>query len=142
MKRPPFKILPSTQSVYRRGGRFVTAGRTSFVWETLVMAAACNVPGPHEIRRGTGPWYRIDLTVAEAEAALDPKDDAFGRRRVERARRFRSKAPWTADVERRCAELRALTTGRNLTIAERDELRTLRRIEIAEATRRRREMYR
>jgi hypothetical protein len=49
--------------------------------------------------------------------------------------------PWTADVERRLANLRALT-GRDLTIAERDELRTLRRIEIAEATRRRREMYR
>lgn len=91
MIRPPFKILPSVGGNYRRGGKLIVSGRLSFCWENLVQAIASGVPGPHEIRRKKGPWYLIDLTVEEAEQALDPNDDVFGRRRVNRARRFRQR---------------------------------------------------
>jgi hypothetical protein len=91
MKRPPFKIVGSTHSTYRRDGRFITSGRTSWVWEQLVIAIASGVPGVHEIQRGDGPWHRIDMTVEEAEQALNPRNDFFGRRRVARARQFRNR---------------------------------------------------
>lgn len=90
MKRPPFKILPSRGGTYRRDGKFIVGGRLSFCWENLVLAIASGIKGVHEIRRENGKWYQIELTIEEAEQALDPKGDFFGRRRVERARRFRS----------------------------------------------------
>lgn len=93
MKRPPFKIEASTQGAYKRGGKFVTGGRTSWCWENLVMAIASGVEGPHMIRRGNGPWHLITMTVDEAEQALNPHNDFFGRRRVTRARRHRERKP-------------------------------------------------
>lgn len=87
--RPPFLILPSKGGVYRRNGRFVVGGRLSFCWETLVMAIACDVQGPHEIRREDGPWYPIEMTIEQAEQALNPNGNFFGERRVRRARNFR-----------------------------------------------------
>lgn len=90
MKRPPFKLLPSIGGVYRRDGKFVCGGRLTFCWENLVQAIASGVGTTHEIRRKSGPWYVIDMTVDEAEQALNPHDDFFGRRRVARARRFRA----------------------------------------------------
>ena len=93
MKRPPFKIRGDISGVYRRDGKFITAGRLTWCWENLVMAIASGLTGPHEIRRGqNGPWYRIDLTVEEAEQTLDPNDDFFGKRRVARARKFRERS--------------------------------------------------
>jgi putative component of toxin-antitoxin plasmid stabilization module len=91
-RRPPFKILPSRRGDYRRDGKWRTGGRLSFVWECLVMDAACGIEGVKEIRFNEGPWYRIELTVEEAEAALDPKGDSFGHRRVNRARQFRHRS--------------------------------------------------
>lgn len=91
LSRPPFQILPSKGGVYRRNGRFIVGGRLSFCWETLVMAIACGVEGPHEIRRERGPFYTIEMTVAEAEQALNPNGDYFGERRISRARNFRAR---------------------------------------------------
>lgn len=91
MKRPPFKILPSVRGTYRRDGKFVVGGRLSWAWENLVVAIASGIDGDHEIRRNNGPWYRIEMTVEEAEAALDPEGTFFGRRRVARARKFRAR---------------------------------------------------
>lgn len=53
------------------------------------MAIACNIDGSHEIRRDGGPWHEIAMSIPEAESALNPKNDHFGRARVKRARRFR-----------------------------------------------------
>lgn len=91
MKRPPFRILPSVGGQYRRDGKLVVGGRLSFAWENLVMAIACGLEGVHEIRRERGPWYRIEMTVEEAEQTLDSSGDFFGRRRVARARAFRAR---------------------------------------------------
>lgn len=91
MLRPPFKILPSVSGQYRRDGKHVVGGRLSFVWENLVTAIACGIEGTHEIRRASGRWYKITMSVEEAEQALDPNDDFFGKRRVARARKFRAK---------------------------------------------------
>lgn len=92
MKRPPFKILPSVAGSYRRDGKWVCGGRLSFCWENLVQAIASGVGTTHEIRRKDGPWYRIEMTVNEAEQALNPNHDFFGARRVARARRFRDRS--------------------------------------------------
>lgn len=97
-KRPPFKILPSVGGVYRRDGKFIVGGRLSFAWETLVMAIASGVEGTHEIRRNNGPWYEITMTVEEAEAALNPRGNFFGERRVARARAFRNRNHTTKEA--------------------------------------------
>mgnify|MGYP000049963651 CR=1 FL=1 len=91
MRKPPFKIVGYTHATYRRDGKFIVAGRTSFVWERLVMAIASGIGGVHEIRRREGPWHTITMSVEEAEAALNPKGDFFGQRRVARARAFRAR---------------------------------------------------
>ena len=90
MKRPPFKILASVGGSYRRDGKFICGGRLSFCWENLVHAVASGNEGVHEIRRKDGPWYRIEMSIEEAEQALNPRDDFFGRRRVNRARALRN----------------------------------------------------
>lgn len=91
MKRPPFKILGSKSGSFRRNGKFVVGGRLSWAWENLVMSIACGFDAVHEIRRNNGPWYVIEMTVEEAEQTLNPCNDAFGRRRVARARAFRNR---------------------------------------------------
>lgn len=91
MRRPPFKILGNVGGVYRRDGNFIVGGRLTFCWENLVMSIASGIDGPHEIRRNNGPWYEISMTVEEAEQALDPENTFFGKRRIERARKFRAR---------------------------------------------------
>jgi hypothetical protein len=86
-KIPPFKMLASRQASLKCDGKFVVAGRASFVWETFLMRRASGVPGDYEIR-GPGPWHEVGLSIEQAEALLE----AWGflaHRRVARARRIR-----------------------------------------------------
>ena len=91
MKRPPFVMKPSRPAVLRCDGRFVVAGRASFVWETFLQRRVAGVPGEHEIRADQGkPWHRLDWTMDEAEEALTAwYGKSVGRHRVSRMLRLR-----------------------------------------------------
>jgi hypothetical protein len=80
-------MLPSRQAALKCNGRFVTAGRASFVFETFLMRRAAGVPGVYEIARGErgSPWHRLDWTMEEAEAALASGWKLSGARRVRQA---------------------------------------------------------
>ncbi len=90
MKRPPFKMLPSRNgAVLRRDGKFVKAGRASFVWETFLMSRAAGVPGVYEVRLNAGPWHRLTWTIEEAEERLAAESKMFGKNKIDRCRRTR-----------------------------------------------------
>lgn len=90
--RPPFQMRPSRQAVLTCDGRFIVAGRASFVWETFLMRRAAGVPGDYAIRadgpRRGRPWHRLDWTVEQAEDALS-EWGIFGPGRVAQMRQMR-----------------------------------------------------
>lgn len=94
MKKPPFKIKPSTRAVLMCDGKFVIGGRTSFVWETFLMRRAAGVPGEYAMRGGDRgePFHRVAATIEEAEIelALCNGLPRHGARQVERMRETRA----------------------------------------------------
>jgi hypothetical protein len=87
-KIPPFQMKPSRQASLKCDGKFVVAGRASFVWETFLMRRASGVPGGYEIR-GPGPWHKVDLSIGQAEELLTTWG-FLGNRRVSRAQKIRA----------------------------------------------------
>jgi hypothetical protein len=91
VKRPPFVMKPSRSAALTCDGKFVVAGRASFVWETFLHRRVSGVPGEYAIRADQGkPWHRLDWTMNEAEEALrDWYAKGVGRHRVPRMLKLR-----------------------------------------------------
>jgi hypothetical protein len=77
VKRPPFKIAPSSpmtaQRIMRDGRTIVRSGRGHYVWtwSVLVPIATGVAPDGVNVRLGRDhPWHHIDLTADEAYALI------------------------------------------------------------------------
>lgn len=91
MPRPPFVMKPSRHAVLTCDGKFVIAGRASFVWETFLLRRAAGVPGRYLIRSGNDkPWHLLECTVEEAEQELIAWMTMFGKRRVKQMQKMRA----------------------------------------------------
>ena len=72
MKKPPFLMTSHQRAVLICDGRFVIAGKRSFVWETFLMRRTAGVPGVYAIRDGnnSSPWHQLNWSIEQAEADL------------------------------------------------------------------------
>lgn len=89
--RMPFKMLPSRYASLMRDGRFITGGRSSYVWEQFLRARSAGVPGEYVIvNRDSGAKHTVTATIEEAEEALREWIKVNPIRTVERMRRVRA----------------------------------------------------